>query len=85
MKIKSFESVRNYKKIMLGTSHIWSTSHSSQQTSEPVYYIVDCRILKLLRKTLRSVSFGGLLQSDLSCDRGRQGIEVRSRSNLVEA
>ena len=29
---------------MLGTSDTWSTSHLSQQTSEPAYYIVDCRI-----------------------------------------
>ena len=46
--MKSFEcpkSIRNYKKkIMLGTSDAWWMSHSSQQTSEPGYYIVDCRI-----------------------------------------
>ena len=29
---------------MLGTSDAWWMSHSSQQTSEPGYYIVDCRI-----------------------------------------
>ena len=29
---------------MLGTSDAWSTSHLSQQTSEPAYYTVDCRI-----------------------------------------
>ena len=29
---------------MLWTSDAWSTSHLSQQTSEPAYYIVDCRI-----------------------------------------
>ena len=29
---------------MLGTSDTWLTSHLSQLTSEPAYYIVDCRI-----------------------------------------
>jgi hypothetical protein len=39
------KSMRNYqKKNMLGTSDAWSTSHSSQRTSEPAYYIVDCQI-----------------------------------------
>ena len=39
---------RNYEKknIILGTSDAWSTSHLSQQTSEPAYYIVDCRIVQ---------------------------------------
>ena len=32
---------------MLGTSDAWSTSHSSRRTSEPAYYIVDCRIYTL--------------------------------------
>ena len=37
---------RNYeKKKILGTSDTWSTSHLSQQTSKPAYYIVDCQIL----------------------------------------
>ena len=43
IKIKSFEcskSIRNYKK-----NNAWLTSHLSQRTSEPAYYIVDCRIL----------------------------------------
>ena len=35
------------KKIMLGTSDPWSTSHLSQQTSKPAYHIVDCRIFGL--------------------------------------
>ena len=44
--------MRNYKKkIMLGTSDAWSTSHLSQQTSKPAYYIVDCRISGLLQLT----------------------------------
>ena len=30
---------------MLGTSEAWSMSHLSLQATEPVYYIVDCRIL----------------------------------------
>ena len=34
------------KKIMLGTSDAWSTSHSSQQPSEPEYHIIDCRIFR---------------------------------------
>ena len=29
------------KKEILGTSDVWSMSHLSNQTSEPVYYIVD--------------------------------------------
>ena len=37
---------RNYEKmIILETSDAWSMSRLSQQTSEPAYYIVDCRIL----------------------------------------
>ena len=40
---------RNYeKKIILGTSDSWSMSHLSLQTSKPVYYIVDCRIFRML-------------------------------------
>ena len=36
---------RNHEKIIiLGASDAWPTSHLSQQTSEPLYYIVDCRI-----------------------------------------
>ena len=34
------------KKIMLGTSDAWWTSHSSQQPSKPAYYIVDCLIYR---------------------------------------
>ena len=37
IKIKSFEcpkSIRNYKKIMLGTSDTWSMSHLSNRPSE---------------------------------------------------
>ena len=34
---------------MLATSDAWSKSQSSQWTSEPVYYIVDCRILTFKR------------------------------------
>ena len=29
---------------MLGTSDTWLMSRSSQQATEPAYYIVDCRI-----------------------------------------
>ena len=50
--IESFEcpkSIRNYKKIMLGTSDAWWMSHLFQQTSEPVYYIVDCWITSHLQ------------------------------------
>ena len=49
MKIKSFQcpkSIRNYEKKILGTSDAWSTSCLSYRPSEPVYYIVDCRISK---------------------------------------
>ena len=36
---------KNYeKKIILGTSDAWSMSRSSQRTSNPAYYIEDCRI-----------------------------------------
>ena len=64
-KIKSFEcpkSIRNYEKIMLGTSDAWSTSHLSHRSSEPAYYIVDCRILIWLRclyKNLNSLIWQG--------------------------
>ena len=36
------------KKIMLGTSDPWSTSHSSQQHCEQAYHIVDCWIFELV-------------------------------------
>ena len=36
---------------MLGTSDAWSTSHLSKQTSEPAYYVVDCRIFGWLFRT----------------------------------
>ena len=50
IKIKSFEcpkSIRNYKKIMLGTSDAWSTCRLSKWTSKLAYYIVDCRIFSV--------------------------------------
>ena len=50
--MKSFEcpkSIRNCKKIMLGTSDAWSTSHLSRQTSEVAYFILDCRIFRVLK------------------------------------
>ena len=34
------------RKIILGTSNASSTSHLSQRTSEPAYYIVYCRIFR---------------------------------------
>ena len=41
----SYKSLcQNYKNIMHGTSDALSMSHLSHQTSEPAYYIVDCRI-----------------------------------------
>ena len=36
---------------MLWTSDAWLRSHLSQQTSEPAYYIVDCRISNELALT----------------------------------
>ena len=33
-----------WKKLILWLSDAWSTSHLSQQASEPVYNIVDCQI-----------------------------------------
>ena len=33
------------KRIILGTSHTWSASHLYHRPREPVYYIVDWRIL----------------------------------------
>ena len=39
------------KKKILGTSDAWSTSHLSQQTSQPVYYIVDCQIFSPITMT----------------------------------
>ena len=44
IKIKSFEclkSIRNYEKIMLGTSDAWSMSRSSHRPSDPAYHIED--------------------------------------------
>ena len=38
------ESIRNYEKIMLGTSDAWSMTHLSRQTSKPPYYNVDIGI-----------------------------------------
>ena len=68
IKTKSFECPRLglglqeiMKKIMLGTSDDWSTSHLSQQTSEPAYYIVDCRISSQRNSSLlgkKKYSFG---------------------------
>ena len=40
-------SIKNYKKIMLGTSDAWSRSHLSKRTSKLAYYIVDCRIFNI--------------------------------------
>ena len=61
MKIKSFEcpkSIRNYKKATLGTSDTWLTSHLSQETSVPTYYIVDCQICRITKDQLtRDISF----------------------------
>ena len=38
---------RNYeKRIILGTSDAWLTSHLSQQNCKPAYYTVDCQIYK---------------------------------------
>ena len=47
--MKGFEcpnSIRNYKKKILGTSDSWSTSRLSHRPSEPAYHIVDCRIFR---------------------------------------
>ena len=47
IKIKSFEclkSIRNYTKMMLGTSDNWSMSRLSQRATEPAYCVVDCQI-----------------------------------------
>ena len=57
MKIKSFEcpkSIKTYKKIMLGKSDPWSTSHLSQRTSKAGYYIVDCRTSSLCLALIRN-------------------------------
>ena len=42
---------------MLGKSDAWSTSHLTQRTSEPAYYIVDCWIYSLLWASLEQESF----------------------------
>ena len=52
MKIKSFEyprSIKNYEKKIFGTSD--TLSH---RLSEPLYYIVDCRIFTVLIQILWS-------------------------------
>ena len=43
---------------MLGTSDAWWTIHLTQQTSEsePAYYFVDCRILKLPTKNIAQLN-----------------------------
>ena len=49
MKIKSFEcpkSIRNYEKIILGTSDGWLMTHLAHRPSSQAYYIEDCRILE---------------------------------------
>ena len=50
MKIRSFEclnSIRNYEKIILGTSDCRSLSCLSHRPSDPAYYIEYCRIFKV--------------------------------------
>jgi hypothetical protein len=50
---KNFE-----KKVILGTSDPWSTSHLYQQTREQAYYIVDCQIPSSFKaRTLLIYSF----------------------------
>jgi hypothetical protein len=68
-KIKKIEIIfatnfaRNYeKRMILGTSDAWSTSHLSQQTSKPAYYIVDCRILKLLILEIKTFGLGSIIR-----------------------
>ena len=51
MKIKSFESIRNYEKKILGTSDAWSMSRLSHMPRGPGYYIVDCQIFGSFSKT----------------------------------
>jgi hypothetical protein len=53
------------KKKILGTSDAWSTSHLSQGTSKPAYYILDCRISKekMLSGMTWHLFFGDLNQS----------------------
>ena len=56
----------------IGTSDAWSMSHLSQRTSEPAYYIVDCRIFgplwitKLMIKAAKfPISYGWLWMSSV--------------------
>ena len=64
------------KKIMLGTSDAWWTIHLTQQTSEsePAYYFVDCRILKLPTKNIAQLNakFGNVCLTCLIPAKGLQ-------------
>ena len=52
------------KKIILGTPGAWSMSRLSQLATEPAYYILDCRILRLCRFLNWSLSSLLILTSD---------------------
>ena len=62
---------RNYEKMILGTSDAWSTSHLSQRTSEPAYYIIDCQISGLMTRRT-----GLKLRSDLKWIVNCKGQEI---------
>ena len=52
VKKKSFEcpkSIRNYEKKNLWTTDAWTMSHFSYRPSKRAYYIVDCRIFRLVK------------------------------------
>ena len=60
---------RNCEKKMLGTSDAWSTSHLSQRTSKPAYYILDWWILGFHKdKVQQGVAFVHVL-INFSCEK----------------
>ena len=61
---------KSWKRIILGTSDAWSTSHLSQWTSEPAYYIVDCRISRkpVQQKFQPLTTISKMFSIDLCCD-----------------
>ena len=60
-------------KKILGTSDAWTTSHLSQPTSKPAYYIVDCMILNRVKNALPEFFF---VQCVLNYSKRRINFEI---------